>query len=1281
MNRRGLSAAAALGFALFGFAFRAITWASSSTPGTSEGSDCWLELTEGAAADAALLLAGVRPGDHVLAWRRGDVRGDLCSLSDGFRLETEEGPRGGLVAEVEREGERLELTIPAGSWEASTRPRLAGAALARAQEVERHSHAGELRQAAELAASSALRGDPSGAWFSLVAARAWAGAAESEKARAALEVALAAARDPRDEAELWLRLADSARRSGALDLAEAAIAEAERRLVGDEESLLRARAAELAGRVAEARGDLERAAASYERADSIRSHRAPESLERASSLAALGNLARARGDLPRAAESLAAALALTHQLVPDGVANANRERDLGIVLRLRGRLDEAEERLNRAREVHERLAPDSLDLASTLGGLGTIAMVRGDMAGGEALYRRALAIQERLAPERLEVASTLNNVGNTLRLGGRLDEAEEVYTRSMAIYERLARDSLPEALVINNLGLLYSARHELDRAEAQHQRALAIRERWAPQTLDHAASLRNLGIVAFERGDLALAGERFGQSLAIEERMAPGSPAVAGSLNNLGLVASTRGDLERSEQYHLRALEIYERSAAEGVEHSYVLTNLGLVAFFRGAYERAADYQRRALAIAEKRAPDSRDVAVDLINLGNTAHARGDFAAAEAFYGRALELVKRLDPEGPEVAVGFDNLGLVAAARGRLEEAVKYHERALELKLKNADGSLVVANTLDNLGELALRRGRLDEAEQRYTSALAIESQLAPGSEREATSLHALGVVARRHGKLEEARSFFARAVVALDLQMGRLGGSEEERVGFRAHHEAFYRDLVEVLLELGHVDRAFSALERSRARSFLTLLRERELLLGAEVPPELERERRTLAVRYDRAQEELAELSPRREKERVETLLGELRSLREELGRVRARLREVAPQAAELEDPVPLGVEEVRSALEPGVVLLAWSVGDKSSNLFVLSRDRAPAVRKITWERDRLEREVATFRELIGATTSVSPRTATLEATARRLYQTLLAPAEDLLAGAQRLLLVPDGALHVLPFGALRLADGRYLAQDQLTSIVPSATAYALLQRRRPKDSAAARASSLAAFADPQLVAPALSPPLARAAERGCSIGPLPAARREIEGIGQLFGAESQLYFGAEASEARVKALPPDVRRAHFATHACLDERRPLDSALVLAADGDRENGLLQAWEVLELRWDADLVVLSACESGLGREMAGEGMLGLTRAFLHSAARSVVASLWKVSDESTAELMIRFYRRLARGATKDEALAEAQRELLAAPNRSAEPGDGPRKVDAPLPYHWAAFQVYGDWR
>ena len=203
----------------------------------------------------------------------------------------------------------------------------------------------------------------------------------------------------------------------------------------------------------------------------------------------------------------------------------------------------------------------------------------------------------------------------------------------------------------------------------------------------------------------------------------------------------------------------------------------------------------------------------------------------------------------------------------------------------------------------------------------------------------------------------------------------------------------------------------------------------------------------------------------------------------------------------------------------------------------------------------------------------------------------------------------------------------------------------------------------------------------------PLPYSRREVERIAALYpAAATRTYLGAQATEEHAKATGRETRIVHFAVHGVLDDRLPLSSGLALTMpEGfpeDLDNGLLQVWEILErLRLEADLVVLSACETGVGREQGGDGLIGLTRAFQYAGARTVAATLWKVHDRMTAELMVRFHRHLRAGKPKDEALRAAQVELIRGPVEVEDEAGEVVAKDWSAPYYWAAFQRHGDWR
>jgi CHAT domain-containing protein/Tfp pilus assembly protein PilF len=950
---------------------------------------------------------------------------------------------------------------------------------------------------------------------------------------------------------------------------------------------------------------------------------------------------------------------------------------------------------------------------------------RRDLERAAEIFRQALALREETWPASLELARGLHQLGNVLWGEGKLDEAESLYGRSLALRAQLAPASLEVAASLTNLGVMAYYRGELDRPAEYYRRALEIRQRLTPGGFQVAVSLNNLGLVHYARGELATAEQYYGRVLRLWDQPAPERRELLASvLNNLGNLAFDRGDLERAEDLQRQALAIWQEIAPEGRAIAECVDNLGLVLRARGDFERAQDFLEQSLALRRKLG-NPTFIASSLVNLGALAKGRGDLARAEEYLSRALA-EGALPERSMAQASLLGDLGLVALDRGDLDRAEQLLRRTLALHEELAPGSLHAAQTLTHLARLARARGQDDGAAELLLQAIELEERLAPQGRDHAETLRERAALAAARAE-PEAPLWYERAVAALEGHLGRLGGSHDVKAGFRASFADLYRGFLELLLARGEPGRAFHVLERSRAQGFLALLAERDLVFAADLPPELESERRRLAALYDRAQARLASA----EGEEAPELAAELRRLLAEHQALLAKIRAASPRFAALRYPEPLDAAGARAALEPGTALLAYSLGGETSHLFVLTRSRGLSELELPVGREELRREVEGFRALVQDVRPGSPRRRALAAGGRRLYELLLAPAEEIVAPEARLLIVPEGPLHLLPWAALRRpgeegpssepAAETHLVDWKPIHLALSATVYAEVTKTRPaaapSDAAPTTVGAggeaegthlfrVGVFGDPRYGAPAEparptasagrpgegakagvpagggrppevggDPARGAAAGRGCRLEPLPATRGEAAEVGRLWGDGARVFLGEEATEERVKVVAPEVEVLHLAAHGCLDERFPLNSALALTLPGEpaegHDNGLLQAWEIFEgMRLDADLVVLSACDSALGKELAGEGLLGLTRAFQYAGARSVVASLWQVPDQATAELMVRFHRHLREGLAKAEALRAAQAELAS----------GAAGTEAQAPYFWAGFQVFGDW-
>lgn len=880
------------------------------------------------------------------------------------------------------------------------------------------------------------------------------------------------------------------------------------------------------------------------------------------------------------------------------------------------------------------------------------------------------AVDQATSPGETKItAQLLRTWGQTFQQRGSWNQAEDLYRRSLEL-DRVAGRDLAVAWTLHNLGTMAAQRSDFHGAETLLQQALKIREELAPRSSSLAKTLVNLGNLRILQRDLASAEDHLRHALSINEELAPGSFEVAGPLTNLGSVAMARGNFAGAEEHYRRAKAIYERTRPESLEMAKALKNLGLATEDR---ETAEYYQQRALTIEQKLDASGAAVAITLENLALLVD-REDRKKAEEYLHRAMSLKEKFAPNGTGVASSLQNLGSIAIRWGDCTAAENYFQRAYSIRHKRSPDSLEVAESLNALGFLGLECGNLARAEDNYRRAVAIRERLAPRGISYAHLLHDLGETYRRQGRPLLAVEALCRAADIFESNREHVGRSRTE-----ASEEILFTDCLAAQVDIGQRSEAFHVLERGRARAFLEQLAERDLLFSADLPEEIARRRREIEKEIESTQEGFGRLASTREAAETERLLHHLQELRDRQRELAAQIRKSSPRLASLQYPEPLDLAGARNALDPGTVLLSYSVGEEKSYLFVVHplgvRGDGLSVFPIPVGAQALRETIGSFRNLLQNSNSDLDL---LTSRAKELYDLLLGPAETQLASAKRLLVSANGPLHTLPFAALVRKAG-YLVEWKPVHFVLSATVYAELKRTR-RTSPEPEQSALVVFGDPiypplpkdRDTAPAATLEVLTAIRRGLSLDPIPGTRKEVESIASLYPG-ARKYLGEEATEERAKSVGSQARILHFACHGLLNERFPLDSALALTipehpVEG-RDNGLLQAWEIFEsVRLDADLVTLSACDSALGKEMGGEGLIGLTRAFQYAGARSVVASLWSVSDDSTADLMKSFYGYLREGRSKDEALRAAQTDLI-------------RSQEFSHPYYWAAFQLTGDWK
>jgi CHAT domain-containing protein len=626
-------------------------------------------------------------------------------------------------------------------------------------------------------------------------------------------------------------------------------------------------------------------------------------------------------------------------------------------------------------------------------------------------------------------------------------------------------------------------------------------------------------------------------------------------------------------------------------------------------------------------------------------------------------------------------LGFTLTRQGRFAEAEELLVRCVASAEKAGDG-MVLANAHLLLGEARLGAGSLVEAETSLRTAIAMYAGM-QSSHNVGRAWTAHARLARTKGDLEEAAASAEKAIAAFASVRARVALSEGRAHFFASTREA-YDVAVEVLLERerrepgrGHLARAFALTERARGRSLSEDMSARD---GGRpgVPPELARNRQRALDRIGHLQRQLIgqHTSAKPDREAITRLERDIEAAVADEEEARRAIVRASPREAARLLPEWLPAADVQARLAPNEALLEYHVAADASWLFVLTRDRL-GVATLPGE-SALRKDVEALRRHLARPTVLGA--GDYAATAFRLYSTLIVPSLPDLAGVDRLRIVPDGPLWEIPFETLVTDASRsvryealpYLLRRWAVTYQPTASIVAL--RHEPQAKGDGDRLDLVAFAAPTVPGAQLRGNAAAGLERAIfregerwSLPPLPCAEKEARAAARLLGARSEVYIGDQARESRLKESESlrSARYLLFATHAVLSDILPSQSALLLAQVGDGvEDGLLQAHEIAGLDVSAEVVVLSACESAMGRNLRGEGLLGLSRAFFQAGARELVASLWKVADCSTAELVTAFFSRLRRAETE----GSGAHALRAAKLRLASRGPTAH------PYYWGPF-------
>jgi len=851
-------------------------------------------------------------------------------------------------------------------------------------------------------------------------------------------------------------------------------------------------------------------------------------------------------------------------------------------------------------------------------------------------------------------------------------------------------------------------RGDLDLAARYQNAVLWLGEHFKDDTV-RAAARTNLASINGQRGDFFTAQQHAQQALIAAERAA-NFEGVQSASATLGIIQRRLGDTESALASFARALDLAEQLDLQE-NAARVLNNIGLAHADLGDLASAREYLDRSLALKTSLNGDGRltqDIATSLNNIGTLYQSLGDFPQARSYFERALTSLQGLEATTPRLNV-WSNLGHVHMQLGEAAKARELFQRVL------ADAEVRgerprVANSVYLLGLLDRDAGRFADAEAQQRRALALREQVgAPQPIIE--SLVELSRLVLQRGAAEEAHALASRASslaserrlreqlwdaqaatadsaaalsrpnAAIELYQASIagvetlraltGGGDRSRQIFMGLRPEPYLGLARVHARAGRAMDGLAAIERARSRTLLDVMASGRRVDRWLTEPQRSQERAlTAAVRSAASELDVSESRSSTNRERVAVLEAKLARARLERDAFTTALYASTPDLQIARgDTAPVTAADLASLVGPTTAVMSLVLDNTSAWIYLISRSAAGVA--VTAHQSSMP--AASLVSLANEfATQVAARDLGFAVNARRLYDALFIDTkiEPMLKGKSRLIIVPDGPLWRVPFQALRTPRDTYLIEERAVSYAPSMSALAALERRQ--QSRTRQQPFLLALGDPAIRVGG------DAAERRgrAPQGRLPQAAREVRAIGQVYGeSRSHVLVGERASESALRAHLGKASVLHIATHGVVDDLSPLYSHLLLSprpGAANDDDGRLEAWELMNHALEADLVVLSACETARGPVGDGEGVIGMSWSLFAAGASTAVVSQWEVDSASTTALMIAFHERLliqTRNGRGDATVAEALR--VAAARLMRDPAYR-------HPFYWAGFVVIG---
>ena len=956
--------------------------------------------------------------------------------------------------------------------------------------------------------------------------------------------------------------------------------------------------------------------------------------------------------------------------------------NIGGVYSVRGSYDQAMNYFKKALDIQiKTLDEEGLPVATNYTNIGAVHQKKGSYEQALHYYKKALNIHLKIqSAEHPDLLPVYHNMGNIYQYKGNYERAMDYYQKVLAIQLNVFGEMhFDVAVVYNNIGTMLYDKGHYDQAMDYHRKALRIQsELLEPTHIDLANTYFNMGVVYDYKGDYNECLNYYKKALDILiKSLGPTSPKVALVYHNLGTLYDKKENYDQALSYYKKAMKIQLEVLPPIHLHvgaNYL--NMGVVYFNKGDYDQALNYEKKALEIyLELFGERHVYVAKNYLIIANSYRDKGDYDQALKHYNKTLEIQQKiLRPQHPDLAVTYQGMGVLYQNQQDFKKALQQYQKALISLVEGFEDESIEQNP------------KLEKSSNELYLLRTLE-------------LKARSLEKRYHQqskKLKDLRLSASTYYLAIQLidQIKSGYKAEKSKLFFAEKATKTYKwtiqttwQLYEITREDSLKHRVFDFVEKGKAGILREVLQESQARQFADIPDTLLSYEKKLKanLNYYEAEIQKREQGPEPyDTASVDTFRNRFFDLKKNYEALTERFEKDYPDYYQLKyDMSVRSVPEVQKHLaDKHTALLEYTWGDSTLFVFAITKNTfnifslpvdstllntLQQFKKDLYNSDILDRYEGNYKLYTQK--------------AHDLYQTLLEPVLEAFAEQQirRLTIVPDGPLQAFPFetlissavdtGTHHFAQPRYLIHDYSISYAYSAT---LLMQTKKRARDYNKGTCLAfAYSGAETANSFHEMAVNRQGDfRGLRQGDwtdLPGSWAELSAMARF--VQGDYFYDVQASEKNFKEKATTYGLLHLALHGAADTNNSLNSRIVFPTAGDStEDGMLHAWELYGMELNSDMAVLSACDMGIGQQIAGEGVMSLSRAFSYAGCPSVITSLWKVDDRTNPLIMTFFYEALSEGLSKDEALRQAKIRFI----------DQADRVDA-HPYYWAAFINIGD--